>query len=221
MTTTSKLGFSRLVDGARHNLIRVNEALELIDALIGCRIATAELTDTPPLSPASGDAYIVGSSPTDEWADATEGQLAVWVTTRWVFIDLDTAGIPTLIDTNDGKLKIKEPGESNLVSIIPDYSVGSAQWTGQFTSDGRKIYRQKFTFSGLTDPGEETIEHSLDLDLDETYVEHMQIRNASSVKSTFGNGFSVYVDSAYVGLTSTDTPLGHTFHVWIRYALTA
>lgn len=39
---------------------------------------------TPPGSPAAGDTYIVGSSPTGAWAGKAN-QVAVWSGTAWVF----------------------------------------------------------------------------------------------------------------------------------------
>lgn len=63
--------------------VTVNTAIATIDAILN-RGAIDRALDTPPGSPAAGDLYIVGSSPTGDWS-ANAGDIAYYQTT-WKFI---------------------------------------------------------------------------------------------------------------------------------------
>jgi len=58
-----------------------NEALMLADALVQPCVEAIGIS-TPPISPASGQCWIVGESPTGAWAGAA-GALALWTTGGW------------------------------------------------------------------------------------------------------------------------------------------
>lgn len=63
----------------------MEENLALIDALLQCGVIDRDLS-TPPGSPANGDSYIVGASPTGAWSSKAN-QIAVWntVNAAWAF----------------------------------------------------------------------------------------------------------------------------------------
>ncbi len=67
MTTTSHIGITLVEQSQAQKEVTVNTALTKIDAILNTG-AKSRLTSTPPGSPASGDVYIVGSSPTGAWA---------------------------------------------------------------------------------------------------------------------------------------------------------
>ncbi len=62
---------------------RINEALNLIDALLFCLVKDKDLA-TPPGSPANGDRYIVAASPTGAWVGRTNN-IAAYYNSAWVF----------------------------------------------------------------------------------------------------------------------------------------
>lgn len=61
----------------------INDLMRAWDALVHPLILDKDLS-TPPASPATGDAYIVGSSPTGDWAGHAN-DVAVWYYTKWHF----------------------------------------------------------------------------------------------------------------------------------------
>lgn len=63
----------------------MDENLALIDALLQCGVIDRDLS-APPGSPANGDSYIVGASPTGAWSSKAN-QIAVWntVNAAWAF----------------------------------------------------------------------------------------------------------------------------------------
>ena len=67
MATTTHLGITLLEQSQAQKEITVNEALARIDALLNSGAIDRDL-NTPPVSPAEGDVYIVGASPTGSWS---------------------------------------------------------------------------------------------------------------------------------------------------------
>ena len=61
----------------------INDLMRAWDALVHPLILDKDLS-TPPASPTTGDAYIVGSSPTGDWAGRAN-DVAVWYYTKWYF----------------------------------------------------------------------------------------------------------------------------------------
>lgn len=83
MTTTPNLTISLVEQSQAQKEITVNTALTRIDAFLN-NGAKSRLTATPPGSPAAGDLYIVGPSPTGAWSGQA-GKLAFY-DTSWKFI---------------------------------------------------------------------------------------------------------------------------------------
>lgn len=67
MATTTHLAITLVEQSQAQKEVTVNQALVRIDALMNSG-AKSRNVNTPPGSPASGDVYIVGSSPTGVWA---------------------------------------------------------------------------------------------------------------------------------------------------------
>lgn len=61
-----------------------NEALTLLDALVQ-PVVEAGPQNAPPLTPATGQGWIVGDAPSGAWAGEA-GALALWTTGGWRFI---------------------------------------------------------------------------------------------------------------------------------------
>jgi hypothetical protein len=67
MATTTHLGITLVEQSQLQKEVTVNTALTRIDALMNTG-AKSRIINTPPGSPVSGDLYIVGTSPTGDWA---------------------------------------------------------------------------------------------------------------------------------------------------------
>jgi hypothetical protein len=83
MTDTTHLGITLVEQSQAQKEVTVNEALPRIDAVLNTG-AISQATNTPPVTPDTGDLYIVGSSPTDEWAGKAK-QIAYY-DQAWRFI---------------------------------------------------------------------------------------------------------------------------------------
>lgn len=83
MTTTSHTNISLVEQSQAQKEVTVNAALTRIDALMNTG-AKSRSTSAPPISPAQGDLYIVGSSPTGAWV-GQGGKLAFY-DQSWKFI---------------------------------------------------------------------------------------------------------------------------------------
>lgn len=115
----------------------MEENLALIDALLQCGVIDRDLS-TPPGSPANGDSYIVGASPTGAWSSKAN-QIAVWntVNAAWAFYApkegwrcfvKDEDAFVNYLDTSEWKLdqefgfqrQVKNAIRSNVVIDIAD-----------------------------------------------------------------------------------------------------
>lgn len=67
MTTTTNLGITLVEQSQAQKEVTINQALTCLDAMVGSTVADKDLA-TPPVSPTPGMVYIVGASPTGEWA---------------------------------------------------------------------------------------------------------------------------------------------------------
>jgi hypothetical protein len=67
MATTNHIGVTLVEQSQSQKEVTVNEALTRIDALLNSGVIS-RTTNTPPVSPTSGDLYIVGASPTGAWS---------------------------------------------------------------------------------------------------------------------------------------------------------
>ena len=67
MSGTARLQMSLLTTGQSQKEVTVNEALQTLDVLTAGAVEEGPRQD-PPASPDVGSCYIVGSSPTGEWA---------------------------------------------------------------------------------------------------------------------------------------------------------
>jgi hypothetical protein len=81
---SARLGLPFIVPGQAQKELFHNEALALVDAALHPVVEGAPLT-APPLSPAVGDAWLVGSAPTGAWAGQA-GALAIWTAGGWRFV---------------------------------------------------------------------------------------------------------------------------------------
>lgn len=84
MTATDRFGLPLLHAGQAQKELSHNEALTLIDAMLH-PIVESIGADVPPDEPAAGQAWGVGTTPTADWAGASQS-LAVWTAGGWRFV---------------------------------------------------------------------------------------------------------------------------------------
>lgn len=82
MSTTARLGLPYIVTSQAQKEVTHNQGLDRLDAFV--TPVVVDIADSPPGSPASGDLYIVGSSPTDDFT-GHENELAQYQSGGWVF----------------------------------------------------------------------------------------------------------------------------------------
>lgn len=82
MADTPRLELPLIADGQASAHIPHNQALSFLDAFVGMRLNDFEL-NTPPGSPADGDAYVIGAAPTGAWSGQS-GKIAIYAT-GWYF----------------------------------------------------------------------------------------------------------------------------------------
>jgi hypothetical protein len=83
MTNSPHLSFALVAQNQAQKEVTVNSALLAIDAILNTG-AISKAVATPPGSPAAGDVYIVGSSPTGAWSGKA-GQIA-YFQDIWLFV---------------------------------------------------------------------------------------------------------------------------------------
>lgn len=83
MSTTTNLNISLVQQNQAQKEITVNHAITVIDAILN-RGAVSHGDNTPPVSPSNGDLYILGGSPTGDWA--THADEIAYYQSGWSFI---------------------------------------------------------------------------------------------------------------------------------------
>ena len=96
---TARLGLPLLAAGQAQKEVTHNEALLLIDSLL---LPTSETApqNAAPVSPASGQCWLVGAAPTGAWAGQAH-TLAGWTAAGWRFVDVPIGG--EVIVADDGQ----------------------------------------------------------------------------------------------------------------------
>lgn len=104
MSTTSDMGIPLVAQQQAQPETTHNEALVLVSMMLNGVISAGG--NSPPGSPAVGDAYIVGASPTGAWAGRANA-VAVYTTGGWRFLpDRDGAGAVITMGARHKGMKI-------------------------------------------------------------------------------------------------------------------
>jgi len=168
MTDTTNLEAALLAENAANNRVRCNEALIKLDwAAGGMRLVNTTATNTPPGSPADGDAYLVGASPTGAWA-SNANDIAIYTTANlgWVFFTPRTG--MRFHDTST----FEALGYHATYGFYPlqDRWSTTEGWTGKFhggTGSANRVYRKLVSIGAMPNNTTKTTAHSIsNLDLD-------------------------------------------------------
>lgn len=81
--TTNRVKLPYILQSQSQKEVTHNSGLDLIDALMQAACVSVSV-NTPPGSPAAGDCYVVGTSPTGAWAG--QAKAVAFYTTGWNFI---------------------------------------------------------------------------------------------------------------------------------------
>lgn len=81
--TTNRVKLPYILQSQSQKEVTHNQALDLLDVLLQAAMVDVSI-NTPPGSPAAGDCYIVGSSPTGDWAG--QANAVAYYTTGWNFL---------------------------------------------------------------------------------------------------------------------------------------
>ncbi len=84
MTATPRLTLPFIVPGQAQKELFHNEALQRLDMLVQ-PVVEGAASNTPPVSPDLGDAFLVGTAPLDAWTDQAQA-LAGWTEGGWRFV---------------------------------------------------------------------------------------------------------------------------------------
>ncbi len=96
MNATQRLGLPLPFSGQAGKEATHNEALQALDTLVAA-VVEEEATNAPPATPAVGACYLVGVSPTGDWAGKA-GHLAAYTANGWRF-NAPFEGLTTIIKT--------------------------------------------------------------------------------------------------------------------------
>lgn len=84
MANSPNLGIPYVEQGQSQKEVTMNEAITILDAVLGGGVLDKDLS-TPPGSPVAGSRYIIGPSPTGAWAGKAT-QIAYYFSGGWRFI---------------------------------------------------------------------------------------------------------------------------------------
>lgn len=141
MSSTPRLGLAYLVASQAQKEMTHNDALNDLDALVHMA-AISKTLSTPPASPAEGDAYIVGASPTGAWSGQA-GKVAFYFS-GWKFKAPKAGWIALLI--NDGKYYAYDGSNwSVLASVCAEATLS---WTPGTVTNGSGISSSAIAVTG-------------------------------------------------------------------------
>lgn len=98
MANTTNLLMPLMAGAQSQKYITFNEAMQYLDVLTQGRALDKDLT-APPGSPADGDVYIIGSSPTGAWA-TKDWNITAWLDGVWRFFPPKNGWMMYVVDEN-------------------------------------------------------------------------------------------------------------------------
>ncbi|WP_404336214.1 DUF2793 domain-containing protein [Sphingomonas sp. MMS12-HWE2-04] len=107
MTETPRLNLPLLEPGQAQKEMTHNEALARLDLLVHGRLV-ALAANVPPVAPAPGQCWVIGSAPQGVWADHSHA-IAGWTTSGWHFV-APQEGMRLWIDAEAGFALFRDGG---------------------------------------------------------------------------------------------------------------
>jgi hypothetical protein len=154
MGTTAKLGATELANGVNGTTFANDAFLRVESAL--CLKALDMGLNTPPGSPAKGDTYILGASPTGAWASQAN-KIAVYNGTSWIFVTRDASMIAYV---NDEKIRYAFDSNESLWYPLQPIWTTTEHWTGRY-KDGSKIWSKSVDFGALPNATTKSVAHGV------------------------------------------------------------
>lgn len=84
MTVSNRLGITELAETQNNRSVTINEAIAKLEAGATFFAAIQVLLNAPPVSPAEGDLYVVGTAGTGDWSGHSEN-VAFYYNAAWLF----------------------------------------------------------------------------------------------------------------------------------------
>lgn len=129
MERTPRLGLPFIAPQQAQKQVTYNDAMRALDVLVQPAV-TSRSVGTPPSSPATGDSYIVGASPTGAWT-GNAAKIATWDGVAWNFRTPADGWLAYVLD--DAEMAICQSGAWSAL-VANGYEEGS--WTPALTFDG-------------------------------------------------------------------------------------
>lgn len=228
MTDTSNLEITLLAENAANNRVLCNGGLIKLDwAAGGMRLVNTTATNTPPGSPAAGDAYLVGGSPTGAWV-GYGGDIAIYdgVSLGWVFFTPRTG--MRFHDTST----LEALGYHATYGFYPlqDRWNGTECWTGKFhggTGSANRVYRKLISIGAGPNTTTKNTAHGIsNLDIDAPMVVTGWAGTTTTghpLPQEFNTGLNatLTVDATNVSLTTDYNASTYTCWAFMEYRKTA
>tara|TARA_R100001460_G_scaffold27881_1_gene55883 strand:+ start:4396 stop:5067 length:672 start_codon:yes stop_codon:yes gene_type:complete len=202
MTTSPRLLFDLLEEGATGLELEANDAFLLLDgaAGIGFEVIDRDLT-SPPGSPSLGDAYICGSSSSGAWS-GQDGKLALWNGNNWLFVAPYT-GLSVYVKDEKFIIVYDEVGADWYA--LQDVWSATEIWTGLYRS-GSKVFTKTVDFGALpSSAGAKNVAHGIsNLDLNYLKAPYWKVIISSP---TLGNATGVQSVGSINLITTTNVSM--------------
>lgn len=128
MTTSIHLGIPYISTNQSQPDVTHNDALVMIQVLLSAGVWQVGL-NTPPGDPENGDAYIVGTSPTDIWV-GKENVIAAYYQDQWYYIPgFDSNGSQIEMGENQVGLKVWSRPDNDFYIWTDTGSPSTLAWT--------------------------------------------------------------------------------------------
>lgn len=171
MTTSPDLGIPFIDQQQAQPEVTHNEALLLLQALTNGVVDRG--INAPPGSPATGDAYIIGSAPTGAWAGRANC-VTIWSGTAWDFIPgEDSSGTPITMGARQEGMRVWVRDENNLYIWSGIAWVSIASTPAVATDYGQRAITGNSTVTAVTAAVDATLSTNSD------YIQITGIFNAT------------------------------------------
>lgn len=168
MTATTPLNIQLLYESAVAGHVTANEAVVILAwAAGGSRLVNTTATNTPPGSPANGDAYLLGGSPTGAWSGKSGIAVYSSHSLGWHYF---TPQDGQEFYDRDAKERVVWSDDTSAFYPVSERWSTTEHWTGRYhggTSAANRVYRKLVSIGSMPNATTKTTAHSIsNLDLD-------------------------------------------------------